>query len=106
MSELTVTESNFDEEVLKSSLPVLVDFWAEWCMPCKMISPVIAEIAREQADRLKVGKVNVDSEGDLAARFGVVSIPTLIVFKDGKIARQKVGALPKHELEALFKDLI
>ena len=101
-----VTDTNWEQSVLKSQTPVLVDFWAEWCMPCRMIAPVIEEIARENAGKLKVAKVNVDQENDLAAQFGIVSIPTLLVFSEGKVARQKVGALPKREIEGLFKDLL
>ncbi|MCA1951324.1 MAG: thioredoxin [Treponema sp.] len=105
-TEVTLTASNFDAEVMQSSLPVLIDFWAEWCMPCKMIAPLVDQIASQYAGKLKVGKVNVDEESELANRFGIVSIPTLLVIKNGSVVRQRVGALPKHELENLFKDLI
>ncbi|MCX7949397.1 MAG: thioredoxin [Treponemataceae bacterium] len=104
--EVTLTASNFEAEVLKSSVPVLVDFWAQWCMPCKMIAPLMEQIADQYAGRLKVGKVNVDEENELAGRYNIVSIPTLMVFKNGEVVRQKVGALPRHEIENLFKDLI
>ncbi len=104
--EVTLTSDNFEEEVLKSPVPVLVDFWAEWCGPCRMIAPAVEELARTYEGKLKVGKVDVDSQGELAGRFGIISIPTLMVFKDGKTARQKVGALPKPQIEGLFKDLI
>ena len=104
--EVTLTSDNFEEEVLKSPLPVLVDFWAEWCGPCRMIAPAVEELARTYEGRLKVGKVDVDSQGELAGRFGIISIPTLMVFKDGQAARQKIGALPKPQIEGLFKDLI
>ena len=107
MSEhIVVTSSNFKTEVLQSQVPVLLDFWASWCGPCRMIGPFIEELASEYNGRLKVGKVNVDEEGDLASRHGVVSIPTLVVYKDGEIANQAVGAFPKRNIEALFKDLI
>jgi len=107
MSEhIVVTAANFETEVLKSPVPVLLDFWASWCGPCRMIGPFIEQLAGEYSGRLKVGKVNVDEEGTLASRHGVVSIPTLIVYKNGKIANQAVGALPKQNIEALFKDLI
>ena len=107
MSEhIDVTGANFDTEVLQADVPVLLDFWASWCGPCKMIGPFIEELAAEYSGRLKMGKVNVDEEGDLAARHGVVSIPTLVVYKDGEIANQAVGAFPKQGIEALFKDLI
>ncbi len=104
--EVTLTSDNFEEEVLKSTLPVLVDFWAEWCGPCRMIAPAVEELARTYEGKIKVGKVDVDSQGELAGRFGIISIPTLMVFKDGKAARQKIGALPKPQIEGLFKDLI
>ncbi|HOX12475.1 MAG TPA: thioredoxin [Spirochaetia bacterium] len=104
--EVTLTSDNFEEEVLKSPIPVLVDFWAEWCGPCRMIAPAVEELARTYEGRIKVGKVDVDSQGELAGRFGIISIPTLMVFKDGKAARQKVGALPKPQIEGLFKDLV
>lgn len=97
MSVIELHEGNFDEEVLKSSKPVLIDFWASWCGPCKMMSPVIDEIATEH-DELKVCKVNVDQEQGLAMRFGVQSIPTFLVFKDGKLANQTLGAQPKQNI--------
>lgn len=106
MSEITLTAANFQSEVLESTVPVLVDFWAEWCMPCRMIGPSVEQLAASYAGRIKVGKVNVDNESDIASRYGIVSIPTLIVFKDGQVLRQKVGALPKREIEGLFKDLV
>ncbi len=105
-TEVKLTTSNFDAEVMQSSLPVLIDFWAEWCMPCKMVAPLVEQIAAQYAGKLKVGKVNVDEESELANQFGIVSIPTLLVMKNGSVVRQRVGALPKHELENLFKDLI
>jgi len=103
---LVVTGANFETEVVKSDVPVLLDFWASWCGPCRMIGPFIEELAAEYNGRLKVGKINVDEEGDLATRHGVVSIPTLVVYKNGEIANQAVGAFPKQNIEALFKDLI
>ena len=103
---IDITKSNFEAEVLKSTVPVLLDFWAAWCGPCRMVGPFVEQIAEEYSGRLKVGKVNVDEEGDLAGSHGVVSIPTLVVYKDGKIANQAVGALPKQKIEALFKDQI
>ena len=103
---INVTSANFEAEVLKSTVPVLLDFWAAWCGPCRMVGPLVDQLSEEYADRLKVGKVNVDEEGDLAGRHGVVSIPTMVVYKDGKIANQVVGALPKQNIEALFKNLI
>ncbi|MCE5256113.1 MAG: thioredoxin [Spirochaetaceae bacterium] len=105
-TEVTLTSQNFKSEVMESDTPVLVDFWAEWCMPCKMISPLIAQIADAYKGKLKVGKVNVDDQGDIASEYGIISIPTLIVFKDGQIVRQKVGSLPKQDIENLFRDLL
>ena len=105
-NEVTLTAENFKSEVMDSDIPVLVDFWAEWCMPCKMISPLIAQIADTYKGKLKVGKVNVDDQGDLASQYGIISIPTLIVFKNGQVMKQKVGSIPKHEIENLFRDLV
>ena len=101
--EITVTKENFETEVLKSDVPVLLDFWATWCGPCRMIAPALAEIAEEQAGTVKVGKINVDDEMELAMQFGVTSIPLLVVMKDGKISKKSVGAMPKEQIEALLK---
>jgi len=101
-----LTAANFAAEVEKSDTPVLVDFWAEWCMPCRTIAPHIAELAATYHGKLKVGNVNVDNEVDLASRFNITSIPTLILFKDGKPVQQKIGALPKNQIEGMFKNLI
>ncbi|MBD5119426.1 MAG: thioredoxin [Clostridiales bacterium] len=101
MSVQTITRENFDELVLRSDKPVLVDFWAPWCGPCRMVSPLVDEIAEERGD-IVVGKVNVDEQPELAMRFGVMSIPTLLVFKDGELAQTAVGARPKEELLALL----
>jgi len=106
VSSIEITTDNFQSEVLESPVPVLIDFWASWCGPCKMIAPLIDQLADEYRDRLKVGKVNVDEEGALAEQHGIVSIPTLIVYKDGALAGQKTGAAPKHDIEALFKNLL
>ncbi|MDR0463654.1 MAG: thioredoxin [Treponema sp.] len=106
MGSLTLTSGNFESEVLKSDIPVLVDFWAAWCGPCKMIGPVIEQIADDYSGRLKVGKVNVDDNGDLAQQYGITSIPALILYKDGEVAAQKNGAAPKHDIESIFKNLI
>ncbi|MBF0330994.1 MAG: thioredoxin [Candidatus Omnitrophica bacterium] len=97
-SAIKVTEANFEAEVLKSTVPVLVDFWAEWCGPCRMVLPIVEEIAVEMGAQAKVCKINVDEAADLAARFDVASIPTLLIFKNGKVVDQMVGALPKVKL--------
>lgn len=101
MSVITLTKENFDTEVLESSVPVLVDFWASWCGPCRMLSPLVDEVAQERSD-IRVGKINVDEEPELASKFGVMSIPTLIVFKGGKPAATSVGAVPKSKILSLL----
>ena len=105
-AEVQLTAGNFDQEVMNSAIPVLVDFWASWCGPCKMIMPFIEQLAAEYQGKVKIGKVNVDEENQLAQRYNVVSIPTLIVFKDGTVVNQKTGAAPKREIEAMFSNLI
>jgi thioredoxin 1 len=95
---LQVSDSTFDAEVLKSNIPVLVDFWAEWCGPCRMVAPVVDDIAKEYAGKLKVGKIDVDSEQELARRFGVAGIPALALFKNGEVVSHTVGARPKGAL--------
>ena len=101
-----VTDATFDSEVLKSSTPVLVDFWAEWCGPCKMISPVLEEIADEHKGKLTIAKLNVDENPDVARRFDVMSIPTLIVFKDGSAQKRLIGAKGKGQLLAELEEFI
>ena len=98
MAELKITRENFEREVLQSDKPVLIDFWAAWCGPCRMLSPTISEIAEEYKDKVKVGKVNVDEEEDLAAMFRVSSIPLLVVMKDGKVVNSAVGVRPKDQI--------
>lgn len=95
---IEVTEKNFKEEITKSKTPVIVDFWAEWCMPCKVISPLVDEIAKEFAGKIKIGKVNVDDDAGLATELTVMNIPTLVFFKDGKEAGRIVGVISKKEL--------
>ena len=102
MAPIEITEQNFEQEVLKSDIPVLVDFWASWCGPCQMVGPIIEEIAEERKD-VKVCKVNVDEQPDLAGKYNVMSIPTIIVFKNGEPATVSVGAKPKTELLGLLK---
>ena len=98
----TLTKENFGEEVLKATAPVLVDFWAEWCGPCKMIGPVLDELAEEYSGRVKIGKVNIDEQPELATQYGVRAIPTLLLFHQGQVADQMVGLRSKRDLKASF----
>lgn len=102
MAEITITKENFETEVIKSDKPVLIDFWATWCGPCKMLSPVITEIAKEYEGKVKVGKVNVDEQPELASAFRVASIPTVVVMKEGKVSNISVGYRSKEQIEALL----
>lgn len=101
--EIKITKSNYENEVLSSDKPVLIDFYADWCGPCKMLAPVIHQIAEEYADTVKVGKINVDEEPELASAFEVASIPTLVVLKNGKVDSRSVGYRPKSAIEAMLK---
>lgn len=103
MAIVHATEESFAREVLESKQPVLVDFWAAWCGPCRMLAPVIEEIANEYAGKVKVGKVNVDDERELALEYGVSSIPTVMVFQNGEVKQTSVGYRPKEEIEQLLK---
>ena len=103
--EVKITTKNFDEEVLKSEKPVLVDFWAIWCGPCKMIAPIIEDVAEEYSDKIKVGKINVDEEMELAMKYGITSIPTLLLFKGGEVVKKTLGYMSKEEVEKfIFND--
>ena len=102
MTELKITRENFEREVLNSDKPVLIDFWANWCGPCRMLSPTISEIAEEYKDKVKVGKVNIDEEGELAAMFRVSSIPLLVVMKNGKVVNSAVGVRPKSQIVGML----
>jgi thioredoxin 1 len=105
-SELNVTTDTFQKEVLESAVPVLADFWAEWCVPCRLVSPVLAKLAEEHEGKLKVAKINVDQESELAAKYNIVSIPTILLFHKGQIARQQIGAAPRKVLEEMIKDYL
>lgn len=100
MHPVEITDANFDQEVLKSELPVLIDFWAVWCGPCKMIAPVIEELANEFEGKLKVGKLDIDNNQQVSVKYGIRSIPTLLIFKEGQIVDQLVGAVPKSAIVA------
>ena len=101
MSVVTITKDNFNKEVMESDKPVLLDFWASWCGPCRMVSPVVDEIAGEKSD-IKVGKINVDEQRELAAAFNIMSIPTLVVMKNGKVTNSAMGARPKRQILSLL----
>jgi len=101
-----VTDSNFQAEVIESEIPVLVDFWAPWCGPCRMVAPVVEEIAAERGDQLKVVKLNIDENQNTAVQFNVLSIPTLMVFRNGEVAKTVVGAYPKRKLDAELEPVL
>ena len=103
MAEITLTNNNFEAEVINSEIPVLVDFWAAWCVPCRMLAPIIDEVAKEYEGKVKVGKVNVDEEQELAVRYGIASIPTVILFKNGAIANKTIGFGSKAQITDMLK---
>jgi len=103
---VVLNDSSFDTEVINSEKPVLVDFWAPWCGPCKALGPVIEEISNDFVDRVKVGKVNVDENPEISMKFGIRSIPTLLVFKNGKVQDQIIGAVPKSEIEKALEKVV
>jgi len=103
---MNINDVNFRQEVLESDIPVLVDFWAEWCMPCRMVAPTIEKIAEEYKGKLRVCKLNVDEAPKMASEYGVMSIPTLAIFKDGKVVDKAVGVVPKAELVSKIKPYI
>ncbi len=105
-NELQVTDANFEAEVLKSPLPVLVDFWAPWCGPCRMIGPIIEELAKEYAGKIKVVKLNTDENQDTASNYRISAIPTILLFKAGKVAHELVGLQPKEELKKHLDEMI
>lgn len=106
MSEVTITDQNFSQEVEQSGQPVLVDFWAPWCGPCRMLSPMIAELAEEFKGRAKVCKLNTDENPNIATRFQISAIPALLFFKDGKVAEQLTGVRPKPEIKSVLERLL
>ena len=103
MAEVVITKDNYEAEVVKSDIPVLVDFWASWCGPCQMLAPAVAQLAEDMAGQVKVGKVNVDEQPALAGSFGITSIPTLLLFKDGKVVNQQVGLCSYDDLVRFVK---
>jgi len=103
---VNVTDGNFKQEVLESQVPVLADFWAEWCVPCKMVGPILDQLAEDYKDKIKVAKINVDEQGELASRYNIVSIPTIMLFHNGDVARQQMGAVPRKVLEEMIKEYL
>ncbi len=106
MTEYIVTSANFEYEILKSSIPVVADFWAEWCGPCKMIAPILKDLAVKYDGKIKVAKIDVDNESDLAQQFNVMSIPTVLIFKGGKVTKKQVGAALRSTFEKMFEEVL
>ncbi len=106
MAELEITKNNFTDEVMNSDIPVLLDFWATWCGPCRMISPIVKGLAEEYSGKLKVGKVNVDEEAELASAFGITSIPTIVLIKNGKTVNSSIGFMTKDQLVKMINNEI
>jgi thioredoxin 1 len=107
MSDLiTLTETNFETEVLQATVPVLVDFWAAWCGPCRLITPILEDLAKDMGEKVKIGKVNVDENGGLARQFGIQSIPTLLFFKNGELVHKQIGLTQKPQLKAAIEKLV
>ena len=106
MTAINITDKDFDTQVLGNKTPVLVDFWAEWCGPCKMIAPVLKDLARDYKDKIKIAKIDVDAEGELAQQFNIVSIPTILVFSKGQVVKQQIGAVPRQALEKMIKEVL
>jgi thioredoxin 1 len=105
-AEVVVTNANFRQEVLESELPVLADFWAEWCVPCKIVQPLLEKLAEDHKGKVKVAKINVDEESELASNYNIVSIPTLLLFQHGEVVSQQVGAVPRKVLEDMLKGYV
>ncbi len=105
-NEVNVTGASFQKEVVESPVPVLVDFWAEWCVPCKMVAPILEKLSEDNKGKIRIVKVNVDQEGDLASRYNIVSIPTLLLFEKGKVVKQQVGAVPRQVLDKMIGDFV
>ena len=103
---ITVTDANFEKEVIKSDIPVLVDFWAEWCMPCKMVTPILKEIAEEMEGKIKIARLDVDNSPQSAGQYGIRSIPSLLIFKSGSVVEQMIGALPKNTIQQKIDNVI